>query len=224
MPAKKTKAGILVFPGTNCEKDLQMVLSQDYNVETEYLWHTKSFPVEHDIYFVPGGFSYGDYLRSGSLASMALSIQSLKEAAQKEIPVVGICNGFQILTETHMLPGALVKNKTLKHICRWVGLESAGNWAEDLPPEYQLPVSHSEGNYLASEEELARLKENNQIFLRYREDLNGSTDQIAGITSQNGRVIGLMPHPERAFYPQVDTPASINTPGKAFFDKILQMV
>lgn len=224
MTAKKIKAGILLFPGTNCEKDLEMILKSDYAIESDFLWHTESFSVEHDIYFVPGGFSYGDYLRSGSLASMALSIQSLKEAAQKEILVAGICNGFQILTETHMLPGALVKNKTLKHIARWVKLEGAGRWANEFPENYSLPVSHSEGNYLASDEELASLQENNQILLRYREVLNGSTDQIASISSKNGRVIGLMPHPERAIYPQADTPASATSPGKLFFDKILSMV
>ena len=224
MAAEKIKAGILVFPGTNCEKDLEMVLSQDYGVKTEYLWHTESFRVEHDIYFVPGGFSYGDYLRSGSLASMARSITSLKEAAQKEVPVVGICNGFQILTETHMLPGALVKNRTLKHICKWVRLEGAGKFSGLFPEGYPLPVSHSEGNYLVTEEELASLQENDQILFRYQEDINGSTDRIAGISSKNGRVIGLMPHPERAVYPQVDVPESANSPGKAFFDQVLQMV
>ncbi|MDH5721403.1 MAG: phosphoribosylformylglycinamidine synthase subunit PurQ [Spirochaetia bacterium] len=215
------KAGILVFPGSNCDKDLDLVLREVYNFETELLWHTKSFNVNHDIYFLPGGFSYGDYLRSGAMASRSLSVNSLKEAEKKDKKIVGICNGFQILTEARFLPGALIRNKNLKHIARWEALVPMGLFKDKIPEDYSLPVSHSEGNYLADVDLLKELKDNNQIIFKYKNNPNGSKDDIAGIISKNQNVIGLMPHPERAVFSAKDTPLPAAS-GNSFFDAIFQ--
>ncbi len=222
MSTRQKKAGILLFPGTNCERDLEMVLKEDYGFQVDLLWHTSGFEAEHEMYFVPGGFSYGDYLRSGALAAQAASVKSLKEAAKKEIPIIGICNGFQILTETHLLPGALIRNRTLKHICRWTDLEAEGILADQLPENFSLPVSHSEGNYLADQKTLDELESESRVILRYRENVNGSTGRIAGITSKNGRVVGLMPHPERACRPALDRAPGSEAFGRNFFDVVFQ--
>lgn len=222
--AAKKKAGLLLFPGTNCDRDLEMILKEDYSFEVETLWHTSQFSIEHDIYFLPGGFSYGDYLRSGALAAQTAGIKSLKEAAAKEIPILGICNGFQVLTETHLLPGALIRNKTLKHICKWTPLEGDGPLKEKISGEFTLPVSHSDGNYLANEETLKELNGEGRVILRYKEDINGSTQRIAGITSSNRRVVGLMPHPERACRSAVDRKPETHHMGRRFFDSIFEFM
>jgi len=215
------KAGILIFPGTNCNQDLKAVLEDVYQYQVEELWHQSSFQPDHDIYFIAGGFSYGDYLRSGALAARSLSMKSLIEANQKGKKIVGICNGFQILTEANLLPGALIKNTGLKHICKWVALEGAGIWSNYIGQNYQLPVSHSEGNYIISEEMLSEIENNGQIILRYVENINGSQNNIAGIQNKSGNIIGLMPHPERAIYPQLDYSYSNEQSGRIFFEKIL---
>jgi len=220
---KNKKAGILMFPGTNCDRDLKMVLEQ-YGFSVEFLWHRESFNVEHDVYFVPGGFSYGDYLRSGALAARSLSLQSLTQAIQKGILTVGICNGFQILTEARLLPGALIKNASLKHICKWVSLRPSETHKKSYPQNYSLPVSHSEGNYLADDDTLKELQDNNQILFRYIDDINGSTDRIAGISDKSGKLIGLMPHPERATHISCDSPQSNVKPGLQFFDSIFEKI
>ncbi len=217
------KAGILTFPGSNCDIDLGNVLREFYGIEVEYLWHTSAFAIEHDLYFVPGGFSYGDYLRSGAMAAKAPSLKSLREASEKGRVITGICNGFQILTEAHLLPGALIRNDSLKHICEWVDLKGEGEFSF-LPEDFALPVSHSEGNYLIDPDGLQSLEENQQIILRYRKNPNGSVADIAGIQSANGRIIGLMPHPERAFFPAMDYNQSLPIPGKTFLDRIFARV
>jgi len=222
--ARNLRAGVLYFPGTNCERDLVHALENIYGIKTELLWHTESFQTEHDLYFVPGGFSYGDYLRSGALAARSISMRSLKEAAQQGRMIVGICNGFQILTEAGLLPGALVRNEKLKHVCRWVGLEAAGKWAAHIDKPFQLPVSHSEGNYIAPEETIRELVNEGRILCKYSENVNGSTENIAGITDRSGRILGLMPHPERALEPTNDFTYTKNTPGRYFFDTLLGMV
>jgi len=218
------KAGILIFPGTNCDIDLKRVLEEEYQADVDLLWHSNSFDVKHDIYFVPGGFSYGDYLRSGAMSSRALSIDSLQEAVKKEVLTVGICNGFQILTESNILLGALIKNKTLKHVCKWAELEPQGFFNNKIPQKYALPVSHSEGNFLCSDDELKLLEDNNRILFKYKENFNGSTASIAGISSANKRVLGLMPHPERAVFEQMDTQKEYLGVGKLFFDFIFNQI
>ncbi len=214
------KAAILVFPGSNCEEDLKEILTQFYNFSVDYIWYSESFSDQYDICFLPGGFSYGDYLRSGALAKISTSISSLKEIIQKGKIVIGICNGFQILTEAKILPGSLIKNKNLRHICKWVHLKSPNNSDVSFPEDFTLPVSHSEGNYICDPKEMDHLLEKDQILLQYKENLNGSMHNIAGITDVQKKVIGLMPHPERAFYQSRDIPQSHYQYGKIFFDTI----
>lgn len=215
------KAGILYFPGTNCERDLIHILEKYFSISTELLDYRTGIENKHDIYFLPGGFSYGDYLRSGALAARSNAVHSLASIAKTQTPIIGICNGFQILTESGLLPGALHRNRKLKHICQWVPLESDGHWKNKLPENWALPVSHSEGNFICDKQTLSNLQENNQILLRYKEDINGSTDNIAGICSQNKKIIGLMPHPERAITPSLDVQYSPQQYGKNFFELIL---
>jgi phosphoribosylformylglycinamidine synthase len=221
---KDLRAGVLYFPGTNCEHDLILALENVYGIKTELLWHTESFHTDHDMYFVPGGFSYGDYLRSGALAARSTSMRSLKEAAQKGRMIVGICNGFQILTEAGLLPGALIRNEKLKHICKWVDLKASGKWKKHIDKPFKLPVSHSEGNYIAPVETIKQLVDEDRIFLKYSGNVNGSAENIAGITDETGRIIGLMPHPERALEPTKDFTYTNTAPGKYFFDALFQMI
>jgi phosphoribosylformylglycinamidine synthase len=221
---RNLKAGVLYFPGTNCETDLVGALEQNFGVTCELLWHTQSFDTTHDLYFVPGGFSYGDYLRSGALAARSTSLKSLHEAAKKGILITGICNGFQILTESGLLPGALIRNKTLKHVCRWVELEPSGDWKNKIQGNFSLPVSHSEGNFISPPDILKKIEDNNQVILKYNEDINGSTKNIAGISSENGRVLGLMPHPERALHETKDFSYTNSLSGYSFFNTLFDMI
>lgn len=217
------KIGLLVFPGSNSEKDLEEILQKQYHAQVELLWHSQSFAIEHDAYFLPGGFSYGDYLRSGAMSARSQSMASLRLANEKQIPIIGICNGFQILTEAHFLPGALIKNKNLKHVCSWQELKIAEKWQKDFPQNYFLPVSHSEGNFLCSQDELKALQDQDRILFRYKENFNGSTDAIAGISNVAGNVIGLMPHPERAVYHSEEQHGKKKY-GSYFFEKIFSLL
>ncbi len=215
-------AGILVFPGSNCDADLHYVLSSVYGIRTEVLRYTESFEIRHDFYFIPGGFSYGDYLRSGAMAARTPAVKTLREAAKTGRKIIGICNGFQILTESHLLPGALIRNKDLRHICKWVSLKPENMFSANMPAEYYLPVSHSEGNYIAPEETIRELEDNAQVVFRYRENPNGSMNDIAGIINKEKNIIGLMPHPERAILESDDHPAGKMGYGKYFFDFIFK--
>jgi len=219
----KVKAGVLTFPGSNCDHDLVEALREDFHVEVDLLWHTTAFEIKHDIYFVPGGFSYGDYLRTGALAAQSRSMESLREAAKQERPIIDICNGFQILCETKLLPGALIRNTNLQHICEWSPLQGDGDWKGVFPAGYSLPISHGEGNFICSESELDSIKQNGQALLRYTNNPNGATYDIAGVASKNKRVIGLMPHPERALREQPDAAVSRARYGKLFFEKIFAL-
>ncbi len=214
------KIGILFFPGTNCEKDLIYILEKYYFCKCYLLNSEDSFEDSYDAYFLPGGFSFGDYLRSGSLASMSRAISSLKLVAAKQKKIIGICNGFQILTESHLLPGALIKNKHLLHICKWVSLKTPLQTSWNIPSDYSLPVSHSEGNFYCNNENLKNLQDNNQIFLEYQEDINGSTGNIAGILNKSKNILGLMPHPERAILKNKNTLLEEKEYGRTFFDFI----
>lgn len=218
------RAGILTFPGSNCDQDLVEALEQDFHCNVELLWHTESFVLKHDFYFVPGGFSYGDYLRTGALAAQSKSMESLKSAAAHGRPIIGICNGFQILCESKLLPGALIRNTNLQHICEWSGLQGDGDWRGKFPADYALPISHGEGNFICSESDLQEIQDNGQALLRYAKNPNGATFDIAGLASKNKRVIGLMPHPERALRVQKDAVISKNRFGKLFFEQIFNLV
>lgn len=197
------KFAVLVFPGSNCDVDMYHAIKDELGEEVEYVWHTEGSLEGFDGALVPGGFSYGDYLRCGAMANQSNIMTALKEFAAQGKPVLGVCNGFQILTEAGLLPGALLRNKNLKFMCRTVQLKVENNNTL-FTNKYaageviNVPIAHGEGNYYCDEETLARLKANNQIAFTYSGDNpNGSLEDIAGIINEAGNVLGMMPHPER---------------------------
>jgi phosphoribosylformylglycinamidine synthase subunit PurQ / glutaminase len=198
------KFAVLVFPGSNCDIDMYHAIKDELGEEVEYVWHTEDSLEGFDAVLVPGGFSYGDYLRCGAMANQSNIMKALKEFAAAGKPVLGVCNGFQILTESGLLPGALIRNKNLKFMCRPVQLKVQNNNTL-FTNQYgegeviTIPIAHGEGNYYCDEETLATLKANNQIVFTYDGvNPNGSLADIAGITNEQGNVLGMMPHPERA--------------------------
>ncbi|MFX3672949.1 MAG: phosphoribosylformylglycinamidine synthase subunit PurQ [Paenisporosarcina sp.] len=198
------KFAVLVFPGSNCDIDMYHAIKDELGEEVEYVWHDATDLSEFDGILVPGGFSYGDYLRCGAMANQSNVMAEVKKAAEAGKPVLGVCNGFQILTEAGLLPGALLRNKNLKFMCRTVQLKVENN-NTIFTNQYEqgqiinIPIAHGEGNYFCDEETLAALKENNQIVFTYSgENPNGSLEDIAGIINERGNVLGMMPHPERA--------------------------
>lgn len=200
------KAAVLVFPGSNCDRDLAVAFGQA-GFTVDMVWHKdKDLPSGVDIVGVPGGFSFGDYLRCGAIAARSPITAALKSHVEKGGYAIGICNGFQVLLETGLLPGALMRNAGLKFICRPVDLEVA-TVDSDFTAGYgtgatvTFPVAHHDGNYQATEEIRKELTAEDRVAFRYVKDINGSVDRIAGILSKNRRVLGLMPHPERAADP-----------------------
>ncbi|UPW82831.1 phosphoribosylformylglycinamidine synthase subunit PurQ [Lysinibacillus sp. Ag94] len=198
------KFAVLVFPGSNCDIDMYHVIKDELGEEVEYVWHTATDLSGFDGILVPGGFSYGDYLRCGAMANQSNIMAEVKKAADAGKPVLGVCNGFQILTEAGLLPGALLRNKNLKFMCRTIQLKVENNNTlftnqYELGQIINIPIAHGEGNYYCDEETLQQLKDNNQIVFTYSgENPNGSLEDIAGITNERGNVLGMMPHPERA--------------------------
>lgn len=196
--------GIVRFLGTNCDRDVWQAV-QDLGLEPKWLWHEDTFtPADYSSIIVPGGFSYGDYLRCGALAAKAPVMKSVHEAAEKGFPILGICNGFQILCETKLLPGALVRNESQRFIDRWVELklENGSSWT-NLEPGHRvrLPIAHGEGRFYIEPDELKALREAGQIWWSYTNDNpNGSLENIAGLMNKNKNVCALMPHPERAMF------------------------
>ncbi len=195
--------GIVVFPGSNCDRDVNWALEGCLDLETKYLWHETTDLSGISSIVLPGGFSYGDYLRCGAIAKFAPVFNSIIDFAKNGGKILGICNGFQILTEIGLLPGALVRNKNLNFICENASLNIQNNncrWLKDLEinREIILPIAHGEGCYYCDEITLNHLKENNCIALTYKNNPNGSINNIAGIINKQGNVFGLMPHPERA--------------------------
>lgn len=195
--------GVVRFPGTNCDRDVQQWLSVG-DRKGEYLWHLNEFDINsYEALVLPGGFSYGDYLRAGALAARSPVMRSVREFAAKGGPVLGICNGFQILVEARLLPGALVRNEGLRFIDEWVDLEPVskrGYWSKKLTAKMRLPIAHGEGRFYANENELKTLEDHGQIWLRYQTNLTGSRGGVAGLLNEAGNVAGLMPHPERAIF------------------------
>ncbi|MEK4131606.1 phosphoribosylformylglycinamidine synthase subunit PurQ [Solibacillus sp. FSL W8-0474] len=198
------KFAVLVFPGSNCDIDMYHAIKDELGEEVEYVWHTATSLEGFDGVLVPGGFSYGDYLRCGAMANQSNIMTALKEFAGQGKPVLGVCNGFQILTEAGLLPGALIRNKNLKFMCRTVQLKVENNNSlftnqYEAGEVINIPIAHGEGNYYCDEETLVELKANNQIAFTYEgENPNGSLADIAGIINKEGNVLGMMPHPERA--------------------------
>jgi phosphoribosylformylglycinamidine synthase I len=198
------KFAVLVFPGSNCDIDMLKAVEDTVGESVDYVWHTATDLSQYDAILVPGGFSYGDYLRCGAIAQFAPVMAEVRKAAEAGKFVLGVCNGFQILTEAGLLPGALIRNNSLKFRCHPVDLIVENNGTA-FTKEYEqgetirIPIAHGEGNYFVDEETLGRLKANNQIVFRYGGDNpNGSVDNIAGVTNEAGNVVGMMPHPERA--------------------------
>lgn len=209
---KIMKIGILVFPGSNCDHDTYDSLSNQLGVKPLYLWHKDQTLQNCDALILPGGFSYGDYLRCGAIARLAPIMGSVLQFAQKGGPILGICNGFQILTEAQLLPGVLLPNLQLKFICKQIFLK-VENTQTPLTRQIKadsilkMPIAHRDGNYFISEEELTRIEGEGQVVFRYCNEQgetladsnpNGSLNNIAGVCNQSGNVVGLMPHPERA--------------------------
>lgn len=198
------KFAVLVFPGSNCDIDMVEAVEDVVQQPVDYVWHTATDLSSYDAILVPGGFSYGDYLRCGAIAQFAPVMEQVRQAAEQGKFVLGVCNGFQILTEAGLLPGALIRNTSLKFRCHPVDLVVENNStaftnAYGLKEVVRIPIAHGEGNYICDDDTLARLKANNQIVFRYAGDNpNGSIDNIAGICNERGNVVGMMPHPERA--------------------------
>ncbi|PKH08827.1 phosphoribosylformylglycinamidine synthase subunit PurQ [Planomicrobium sp. MB-3u-38] len=197
------KFAVIVFPGSNCDLDMYHAVKDELGEEAEYVWHDSTDLSGYDGILLPGGFSYGDYLRCGAVAQSSPVMDEVKKAAEAGKPVLGICNGFQILTEAGLLPGILLRNKNLKFMCRTVGLkvENANTLFTNeymAGQEIQIPIAHGEGNYYCDDATYDQLKNNNQIVFSYADDFNGSRNNIAGIVNERGNVLGMMPHPERA--------------------------
>tara|TARA_Y100000589_G_scaffold319821_1_gene348862 strand:- start:1178 stop:1840 length:663 start_codon:yes stop_codon:yes gene_type:complete len=196
--------GIVIFPGSNCDRDIFWALEGCLNIKTKYIWHESSDLSEIDSVVLPGGFSYGDYLRCGAVARFSPLINSLHEFVRSGRKVIGICNGFQILTEAGFLPGALTKNKNLDFICNNSELEvmtTKGGWFSssiERGKVINLPIAHGEGRYFCDNDTFKLLVDNDLIALKYKNNPNGSCHNIAGIINKKGNVLGLMPHPERA--------------------------
>lgn len=196
------KAAVIVFPGSNCDRDMAVAFEQA-GFDVEMVWHKDtSLPAGIDMVGVPGGFSFGDYLRCGAIAANAPIVKDVKAFADKGGYVLGVCNGFQVLTETGLLPGALLRNAELKYICRTIGLkvegESVFTDSYSKGEEIALPIAHHDGNYHADDTTLDMLETEGRVAFRYTNNPNGSARDIAGILSGNRRVLGMMPHPERA--------------------------
>ena len=206
------KAAVIVFPGSNCDRDLAVALRDTAGADVQMVWHKDStLPKGLDLIGIPGGFSFGDYLRCGAIAAKAPIMRAVVDYAQGGGHVLGICNGFQVLLETGLLPGALLRNAGLHFVCKTTPLrvettDSPFTNAYDKGQRIEVPVAHHDGNYLATPEELKRLEGEDRVAFRYLDNPNGSVSDIAGILSQNRRVLGLMPHPERASDPALGKP------------------
>jgi len=202
------KVGIVIFPGTNCDRDTKWAFEK-LGAKVDFIWHNEENLKNYDLIVLPGGFSYGDYLRSGAIARFSPVMEKVKEFAKRGGYVLGICNGFQILLESHLLPGAMTRNENLHFISKFHHLKVVDNnnkFLQELKPGeiINIPIAHAEGNYKVDDETLKKMYNNGQVLLKYCDENgnelnpNGSVDSIAGICNENKNVFGLMPHPERA--------------------------
>ncbi|MCF2903684.1 phosphoribosylformylglycinamidine synthase subunit PurQ [Octadecabacter sp. CECT 8868] len=211
------KAAVIQFPGSNCDRDMAVALEKS-GADVEVVWHKDAaLPKGVDLVAIPGGFSFGDYLRCGAIAANSPICNAVVDHANAGGYVLGVCNGFQVLTETGLLPGALLRNAGLKYICQTVGLKvetSNSGYTEgyNAGAEIGIPIAHHDGNYFADDETIARLQGDDRVAFTYTDNPNGSRADIAGILSDNRRVLGMMPHPERAF-----EEAHGNTDGQRLF-------
>lgn len=196
------KAAVIVFPGSNCDRDVKVALEKVSGVAPKMIWHGDSELPKTDLIVLPGGFSFGDYLRSGAIAARSPIMKEVVKRAQEGTPTLGICNGFQILTDAGLLPGVLMRNANLNFLCKDVTLtveNSQTNFtnAYDSGSSITIPIAHHDGNYFADYETLKELEDNRQVAFRYQDNPNGSVHDIAGVTNKSGSILGMMPHPER---------------------------
>jgi phosphoribosylformylglycinamidine synthase subunit PurQ / glutaminase len=218
-------AAVIVFPGSNCDRDLAVAIREVSGREPTMVWHGESeLPDGLDLIAIPCGFSYGDYLRSGAMAARSKVMRAVVEAAGKGTPVLGVCNGFQVLTEAGLLPGALMRNAGLSFVCRTVGLkvensQSIFTNAYAAGAEIRVPVAHHDGNYQADDDTLVRIEGEGRVAFRYTGEVNGSANAIAGLLNDAGNVLGMMPHPERAL-----EKAHGNQDGRLLFEGLLEAV
>ena len=219
------KVGIIVFPGSNCDRDMHHVLHDVFNLDVQYIWHTKSLPTCVDAIILPGGFSYGDRLRAGAIAAHSPVMADVKRLASQHMPILGVCNGFQILTESGILPGALIVNESLDFMCQWTSLivknthtpfTSSLKMGQTIP----IPIANGQGRYYADDDTLREMKKHDQIVFKYADETNGSTDRIAGVCSKEQNVIGMMPHPERAA--EYDTNPVDCSPVRLIFESLIK--
>ena len=228
------KIALIQYPGSNCDLDALEILRDVVKAKTDLVWHKDLEHDNYDAYVLPGGFSYGDYLRAGAIAATSPSLRIVRGAAESGKPILGICNGFQILVEAGLLPGAVLRNSTLRFACAWTRLRvettrtpftSKAKKGQVL----EIPIAHNEGCYYLDREEIAGLERNQQVVFRYvseegepteEANPNGSIDNIAGICNQKGNVIGLMPHPERASLPMLSP--NNQTDGRVIFDSMMR--
>ena len=194
------KATVLVFPGSNCNQEAFDVLAK-IGFQTTFTWHKNPLPQSYDLYFIPGGFSYGDYLRSGAIAGLGTIMQDIKKVAEQGRYVIGVCNGFQILTESKILEGALLRNECGHFLCKTVELQTVGKSSEftkNISQKMTMQIAHGDGRYFCDSDTLKKLQDQNQIAFTYKQNPNGSVENIAGVFGgKNNNVLGLMPHPER---------------------------
>ena len=218
------KVGVVVFPGSNCDRDMFHVLTDVFHLDAQYFWHEKGLPKNIDAVVLPGGFSYGDRLRAGVIAAHSPVIKDVQKLAQKGIPILGVCNGFQILVESGLLPGVLLKNTSLNFMCQWTNLIVENNQTPftsqfKLEQKIPIPIANGEGRYYVDDDSLKKLRKNNQIVFRYEKVVNGSSDRIAGVCNEDGNVVGMMPHPERAVESEIN-PID-NKPSSLIFESLL---
>ncbi|WP_309752160.1 phosphoribosylformylglycinamidine synthase subunit PurQ [Novosphingobium sp.] len=217
------RAAVITFPGSNCDRDMAVAIEQICGGETLRVWHgDASLPDRLDFIALPGGFSYGDYLRSGAMAARSPIMQAVIDAAARGVPVLGVCNGFQVLTESGLLPGALLRNAGMNFVCREAVLTVENNQSlftagYEADQQITIPVAHHDGNYFADNATLDRLESEGRVAFRYAGEINGSARRIAGVLNQAGNVLGMMPHPER----MIET-AHGGSDGSALFQSVVK--
>ena len=219
------RAAVIVYPGSNCDRDLAVAIREVTGRAPAMVWHRETeLPDGTDFVAIPGGFSYGDYLRSGAMAARSPIMAAVIEAAGKGVPVLGICNGFQVLTEAGLLPGVLMRNAGLHFVCRTIGLEVANSQSIFTSfyrsgEEISIPVAHHDGNFQADAATLDQIEGDGRVAFRYKGDVNGSARGIAGLLNASGNVLGMMPHPERMI-----EPAHGGTDGRRLFEGLVETV